>query len=64
MLFSLQLHINTTEHKGPGYYHIYYTTVTLQDKGNNYVFTTSRLDNTDFNIAGLFLWNLFKIKDL
>ena len=27
----------------------------LQDNGHNYVFTANRLDNSDFNIADLFL---------
>ena len=42
--------------RGVSIHHLYYNSMLLlQDKGYNYVFTTNRLNNSDFNIADLFL---------
>ena len=57
-LFSLQLHINTTKHKGPGYHHIYYTADTSTRQAQ--IFTVSRLDNPDSNTGFIFMEKILK----
>ena len=50
LMFSLQLYINTIEHVQPlSYLYYNYYLLLLQDKGYNYVVSTCRLDNLDFN---------------
>ena len=52
IVFSLQLYINTTEHKGPVITIFITLQLLLQDKEHNFIFRTSRLDNSNFNKMG------------